>query len=144
MAELLTVAEYPAIRATIDVTLTAKALPDSVIGMAPYAGEAAAWVLGEQPDASTYVIGTDEYNAAQRAAIYACAALLVPAIPIITSEAYGNAFRYTREKYDPTVLAESLWAKAREAIDKTREDETPVVTGPSRFFFGTLKGRRGR
>lgn len=144
MAELLTVAEYPAIRAMIDVTLTARALPDSVIGLTSYAGEAVAWVLAEQPEATTYAVGTDEHTAVQRAAIYACAALLVPAIPIITSEAYGNAFRYTREKYDPAVLAASLWEKAREAVSKTKEDEISTATGPSRFFFGTLKGRRGR
>lgn len=139
----LSEAEYPAIRASIDISLSTSNLKDAVIGLAPYKGQAEAWVLTELPEAAAYAPGTPEYLAAQRAAIYACAALLAPAVPVITGETFGN-FRYTREKYDPEAVASALWGKARTAISEAAGDTPASSTTGSRFFFGTVKGRRGR
>lgn len=123
----LTVAEFPAVRAAIDITLDAKSLPDEVIGLPTYAGEAERWVLATDPASVLYTPGSDQYAQAQVAAIFACAAMLVPMVPMLTGETYGQAYRYTRKEVDQAALEASLWDRARTALSRASGD-APVPT----------------
>jgi hypothetical protein len=143
----LTAAEYPAIRAAIDISLDAGVLPDEVIGLPTYAGEADRWVLATNPAAATYTPGSDQYGAAQSAAIFACAAMLVQAVPMLTGETWGQAYRYTRKDVDLGSLEASLWDRARTALSRASGDIPTPDSGkpPSRFVFGRVgAGHRWR
>lgn len=139
----LTNAEYPAVRAAIDISLDPTNLPDDVIALPVYAGEAEQWVLAMNPLAGTYTTGSAEYLRMQVAAIYACAALVAPSVPVITGETFGQDHRYTRKDVDMAALAEKLWERARSAINAvigvTEADSRP----PRRFIFTRASGRRG-
>lgn len=143
----LTAAEYPAIRAAIDITLDPSSLPDEVIGLPTYAGEAEQWVLTTDPGAILYSPGSDEFKAAQVAAIFACAAMLTQMIPVLTGETWGQAYRYTRKETDLKALEATLWDRARTALGRASGDAPSPETdkAPSRFIFGLASaGRRRR
>lgn len=144
MPEYLSLAEYPAVRAAIDVSLDASNLPDDVIGLPMYAQEAERWVLAVNPLAATYTVGTTEYKQTQVAAIYACAALCVPAVPQLTSESYGQAMRYTRKEVDALALADALWGRAKSAIQAVVGAPEAEARPPVRFIFTRACGRRGQ
>jgi hypothetical protein len=140
----LTASEYPAVRAAIDVSLDASNLPDAVISLPMYAQEAERWVLAQNPLAATYAPNTDAFKRMQVAAIYACAALILPALPQLTAEVYGQAYRYTRQEVDATAQQNALWARARASIQAELGDDETVVSGPPlRFIFARAEGRRG-
>jgi hypothetical protein len=134
----LTVAEFPAVRAAIDISLDASALPDEVVGLPTYAGEAERWVLAADPASVLYAPGTDQYDAAKAAAIFACAAMLAQAVPILTGETWGQAYRYTRKDVDLATLEAALWDRARTALARASGAAQVVSEGkaPSRFVFG--------
>lgn len=144
MPKYLTAAEYPAVRAAIDVSLDASNLPDAVIALPMYADDAERWVVEQNPLAPTYTAGSDEFLKTQVAAIYACAALILPAVPNLTSESFSQAERYTREAIDVTAMQATLWARARSAIRGVLVVEPDTtIRPPVRFLFTTAKGRRG-
>lgn len=141
----LTPAEYPAVRAAIDISLGPRSLPDGVIGLPTYAGEAELWVLATSPESATYTPGSAQWQKAQVAAIMACAALLYPSIPILTSETYGSDYRYARSEVDAEKAARALWDRARTALADAAGDPTPTPSkAPSRFIFGRVAGNRRR
>lgn len=90
---LLTTADYPAIRAALDVSLTARDLPDSVIGLAIYVGAAEAEVLVRDPLAASRT-GAEQQHLVN-AAVFLTAALLAPALPDLTSEHFAE-YSYNR------------------------------------------------
>lgn len=143
MPEYLTPAEFPSIRAAIDVSLDASNLPDDVIGLPMYRQDAERWVVAMNPLAAAYELGSEPYLKTQVAAIYACAALVLPSVPQLTGESYGTAFRYTRKEVDPAALQQSLWDRARGAIRAALGEEALEVRAPARFIFTRAKGRRG-
>lgn len=140
----ITPAEYPAVRAALDISLDAANLPDAVIALPQYAGQAELWIRANDPNAAGYVPGTEEYIRTTIAAIYATAAYIVPALPNITSETYGDAMRYTRKEYDPAKLEASLWTRARGALPNlTGSSSAAPGKPPARFIF-TLASDDGR
>lgn len=144
MGIYLSAAEYPAVRGAIDISLDQKALPDEVLALPQYAGDAERWIIGQNPLAATYEAGTDEYLGMQVAAIYACAALVLPAVPNLTSESYGAGYRYTRKELDTATLVESLWQRASNAIKAVTGVVAPSAGRiPTRFIFTVATGRRG-
>jgi hypothetical protein len=139
----LSAAEYPAIRAAIDISLDAESLPDAVIGSSVYQDAAERWVLVANPDAATYAPGTSQYDLSRVAAINACAAMIAPAVPTLTRESYGDGYSYQREALATKELVDTLWSRAREAIaEATGSGGTVVDRVPSRFVFGRITGRR--
>jgi len=142
----LTAAEFPAIRASIDISLDTSSLPDDIIGLSTYAGEAERWVMATDPLAVTYTPGTDEFDAARAASIFACAAMLVQAVPMLTGETWGGAYRYTRKDVDLAALESSLWDRARTALTRASGETPTPTTGkpPSRFIFGKASAAYSR
>jgi hypothetical protein len=140
MPSYITPAEFPAVRAALDISLDAANLPDAVIALPQYAGQAELWVAANDPNAIIYFPGSEEHIRTTIAAIYACAAYIVPALPNITGETYGDALRYTREKTDMHGLEASLWARARASLPSLATSMATNGHAPARFVF-TLASR---
>jgi hypothetical protein len=139
----ITPAEFPAIRAALDISLDASNLPDAVINLPMYAGQAELWIVANDPLAPTYTPGSEAYIRTTIAAIYACAAYIVPALPNITSESYGDAMRYTRKEADMAKLEAALWTRARGALPSLAGSGADGgSTPPARFVF-TLASNDG-
>jgi len=131
----ITPAEYPAIRAALDISLDASNLPDAVIALPQYAGQAELWIAANDPNSVSYFPGSEERIRTTIAAIYACAAYIVPALPNITSESYGDAMRYTRKEVDMAVLEANLWSRARGALPNLTSSTPQTGKPPARFIF---------
>lgn len=143
---LISEAQHPSIRAALDLTLGAKALPSEKIELPIFQGAAETAVLARYPTAQAMVDastapGTDGAHV-QAAVILLTAAYIAPALPSLISEEFAE-YRYQRQKYDPESLAASLLARAEAELDaisiSTQEpsDDYPV-------FFTTAPGARGQ
>lgn len=139
MALPLTSAHYPAIRAAIDVTLTAELLPDAVIGLDVYVGAAVRTVQARDP-----LWETRTGDAAQQltlAAILLTAAALAPAVPQVVSERWGDQ-TYQRQPADMARLAAELRARADAALAAVLAPSDAASDRPTMFTLAS--GRRGR
>ena len=136
---LLTAADYPSVRAVLDITLDADSLPDSIIELPVYAGSAEADVAAKDPLYATRT-GTDKLHI-RNALILFCAARIAPAMPSITAETQG-----------PYVQARSPvdWMKRQAELTGRAESEIAAVLTPTQStvkyptFFTTGYGTRGR
>jgi hypothetical protein len=139
---LLTSLEYPSIRAAIDISLDATVLPDSIIGLPIYADAAEQDVLRRDPTAEDRT-GV-ELQHVTNAAIYLCAALLVPAVPQISGETTSGQHSYTRKLVDVDDLAATLRARADAELAAVLTPSTPPSSASRPTLFGLASGRRGR
>lgn len=136
---LLTSADYPSIRAAIDITLDSTAVPDSIIALDLYSGAGMRDVLLIDPDAETRT--EDELLHAQTAAVLFTAARLVRALPQVFKETFPD-HSYERNKWDAASLAAALVAAAGAELDAYLEPGTTTSDRPT--FFAVAHGRRGR
>lgn len=138
MTALLTSADYPAVRAAIDVTLDSTALPDAIIALDLYSGAGVRDVLAIDPDAESRT-GTDLQHA-QTAAVLFTAARLIGALPQITRERELE-YQVDFQRVSAATRAAELRALAAEELEAYL-DTTVAVERPT--FFGVASGRRGR
>lgn len=138
---ILSSTEYPAIRAAIDTELDTNSLPDAIIALSIYAGAADNDVIERDPDAESRT--GDEATRILNAAIYFCAARLVPAAIRITGlNTTTRDLSYRRPLYDPEKRAEELRGLAEEEINEVL---TPSETSPERpTMFTVASGVRGK
>lgn len=136
---LFTPADYPAVRAAIDVLLDSATLPDSVIVLDMYAGAGVRDVLLLDSLAASRT-GADLLHA-QTSAILFVAARLVGAIPQLTREAFGN-HSYERKAFDASARAAELRRQAATEIDVYLDPGDVTSDRPTRFAVAS--GRRGR
>jgi hypothetical protein len=135
-AVLVTTAQYPAVRAAIDVTLTADALPDSVIGLTIFAGKAERDAIARATNGAAIVASTagDDFDRLRDVAILLCAALVVPALPQITQESVGQRdYEYRAVAVDPLKRAAQLRAEA--AVILAALNGTRLI--PTQFTLAT-------
>lgn len=138
---ILTSAEYPAIRAALDVDLNDKDLPDSTIALTIYQDAADQDVLDIDPDAEGRT--GDEAAAVTRAAIYFCAARLAYAVVRITSLSVNTRdISYSKATFDPEERAAQLRAEAEEELAEILEPEEEAPRRPTMFSRAT--GSRGQ
>jgi len=137
------VADYPAVRAAIDLSLDDTTLPDDVIGLPIYAG-AAEVEIGRRVANYADVITAGGANAAllTNAAIWICAALLVPAVPNLTGERTPDSQQYSRQAFDPAAKVAQLRALADQAIGEVLGEDPLTAARP--VTFAVACGRRGR
>lgn len=83
---IISVVEYPAVRAAVHYRLTSKRLPDDFIALPIFAPEAELDLLALLPNAETFT-GT-RLSRAKNVVIYWTAARLVPSIPQVTSHSF--------------------------------------------------------
>mgnify|MGYP001003842829 CR=1 FL=1 len=139
MASLLTLTEYPAVRAAIDISLTATDLPDEVIGLPIYASAAEAAVKARDPDWDTRTGAAKDRLV--EAVICWTASLLAPALPALKSEAHPEGYSYSRE-IDYVGRASALRQQAETALTAVLTPSDPAAGRPT--FFALATGRRGR
>lgn len=146
--EILTTAEYPAIRAALDTQLTEANLPDSTLDLPIYVDAAVHDVRQAYEAAGSADDPADEADAdnqakISRAAIYFCAARLAPAVVRITSVQIATRDgSYSRQTFDPEKRAAELQAMAAAELAPILE---PSETTPNRpVMFALARGYRGR
>lgn len=135
---LLSAADYPAIRAAIDVSLTARVLPDSVIGLPIYVDAAEAEILTRDPLAESRTGAALQH--VTNAAVLLTAALLAPALPGYTAEDFSE-YSYQR-KTDWATRAAELRKRAEAELAAVLEPENPT-TASKPTMFTTAPGTRG-
>lgn len=138
---LLDAADWPAVRAAIDVDLSDTQLPDVTIELDIYAGAADADVLELHPTAEAET-GANLLRV-KRAAVFFCAARLVPVVVRLTAATVqARDLSYSRNLYDPAKRVEELKAMA---IEEINEVLTPSAETPERpVMFKRAPGRRGK
>lgn len=131
---------YNEVRATIDVSLTSRQLPDDVIAMSVYQGLAEREVIRAYPtavaDLDDPVLGPH----IKRAVVFLTASYLVPQVPFVIKENFGN-YTYTRKEIDLEGLADNLRGLAENELailNDAEVDYSPVPT-----LFTTAKASRG-
>ncbi|MGN6814406.1 MAG: hypothetical protein ACTHMP_26365 [Thermomicrobiales bacterium] len=136
---ILTSDLYPAVRAALDLDLTADELPDSVIAMPIYAGAADSAVLARDPDALTQT--GDALQHVKNAAVLFCAALLAPVVPQIVRERTPE-YDYWLTKTEWTDRAPLLRGRAEEELAAYLLPAETAAYRPT--LFARASATRGR
>lgn len=136
---LLSAADWPAVRAALDVTLDSSALPDATIALDIFSGEAMREVEARVTDATT-LTGDDALDVTA-AAVYLTAANLAPSMPSLT-RASGQYLDWQRKGMDWNQRAAELRARAEEKIADLLEPDTAAPHLPT--MFATAGGTRGK
>jgi hypothetical protein len=138
---ILTSDQYPAIRAALDVSLTAQQLPDATIAQDIFAGAAEGELLRRVPDAASKT--GDDLKRVKRALVWLTAALLAHSVVRITSMSVQTRdLSYSRQTFDPEEKAAELRSRAEAEIAMLL---TPSEATPSRpTMFTVAPGYRGR
>lgn len=138
---ILSSADYPAIRAALDVSLNAQQLSDATIGQDIFVGAAEAELLRRVPDAASRT--GDDLKRVERALVWLTAALLAHSVVRITSMSVQTRdLSYSRQSFDPERKAAELRGRAEAEIVMLL---TPGEATPSRpTMFTVAAGYRGR
>jgi hypothetical protein len=135
MPPLLSSTDFPAIRAAIDLSLDEATLPDDVIWLDIYVGEAERYVASQTADTG---------QNAKNAVVYWAASLIAPSVPQLTGERDTLGESYQRKVEDVAELVARLRAKAAEQIDIANEVDPELLTTANRpTFFALASGTRG-
>lgn len=127
---LITSADYPSIRALIDISLAEAQLPGSVIGLDDFAGAASREVQAQT---------TEENAHSKLAARLICAALLVPVVPKLKSQSIpGGSFE--REATDWSAHIQSLYDRAGLEISLAKGEDGQADIAASLPTMFTVAG----
>ncbi len=137
---ILTTADYPAIRAALDVELNAQRLPDATIAQDIFAGAAEAELLRRVPDAAD-LLG-DDLARVKRALVWLTAAYLAHSVVRITSMSIQTRdMSYSRQTFDPDEKAAELRSRAETEIGQLVTTTATTTARPTMFTLAA--GRRG-
>jgi hypothetical protein len=134
----LSAADYPSIRAAIDISLSEGSLPDTIISLPIYSGYAEQQVLAVVPDADT--ADTDRQAHLHNAAMLFAAAALCLAIPSFTREA-GPEFNASIDRVKPAELAADLRLRAASELEAGSPGAAAQLVP---LTFTVAKGSRGQ
>lgn len=133
MSNLIAIGDYAAVRAALDVSLTATELPDDVIEQPVFVDAAIAEIVDRYEDAESE-IDEDKLARLRRAAIYLTAARLAPAVVRITSiNMQLGDMSYTRQTFDPEKRAAELRGLAEIELVEVIEPEADDYARPTMF-----------
>lgn len=136
---LLTSANWPEVRAALDVSLTTRQVPDAVIAYDLYSGRAMRRVVEQVPTAESMT--GDNLQRCKNAAIFYTAAYLAPAIPNITRKSIGGGDTEMAYDIDWEARAANLLAAAAAEL---AEVLTPTETAAAMpLMFAVASGYRG-
>jgi len=137
---ILSSADYPEIRAAIDVALDDDDLSDAVIGYDIYVGSADLEVKDRIPSAESKT--GDELTHVKAATVLITAALLSPSVPQLVSTKAGEDFQFQYDKRDWVKHAAELRQRAERHIQAVL---TPTGDAPQRpTMFARVSGTRGK
>lgn len=136
---ILTTADYPAIRAALDVGLNATTLPDATIGQSIFVEAAEAELLRRVPDAASMSGG--DLARVRRALVWLTAAYLAHSVVRITSlSVQTRDLSYSRQTFNPDEKATELRSRAEVEIGMLL---IPTQVAPGRpTMFALAAGRR--
>lgn len=135
---ILTTADYPAIRAALDVDLTESKLPNRTIDLPIYRDAADQDVLAVIADAESQT--GENANRVKRAAIFFCAARLAPVVVRLTSlTVQARDLSYSKPVFDPEKRAAEL---RQLAVEELADISSASPTRPT--FFSVATGTRGK
>ena len=138
---LLTQNDYPAIRAALDVGLSAAQVPDALLAREVYHPAAEAEVLRRLPVAEGDLTDAQRERA-RRAAMFLTAALLAGALPTITQTDFAD-LSVRRQVPNAAERAATLRAQAEVELAALIEELGEVDTSIP-VFFTLAPGYRGR
>lgn len=136
---ILTPAEYPAIRAAIDLALDETTLPDAVIELPIFLAAADLDLKTRDPDWATRT--GDQLTQLTNAAIYLTAARIAPSVPRLQREVFGD-YSYQLQTIDWEARAAALNSMADGTLDLILDPGDTVSDRPT--TFSTAAGGRGR
>lgn len=129
--------DFPAVRAAIDTSLTAAALPDATIALDIYLGAAELYIISRDADAESRT--GDAETHIKNATTYYLAALLIPAVPHL-QEVSDRSIKYKRQA-DWDALEAQLRGRVEYHLAQVLE---PSEKAPGRpVMFAVATGRRG-
>lgn len=137
---ILTSADFPAIRAALDVDLNAQTLPDTTIAQDIFLGAAEAELLRRVPTAAA-MTGNDLARV-KRALVWLTAAYLAHSVVRTTSMSINTRdLSYSRQTFNPDEKAAELRARVEREYGMLL---APMAATPARpTMFTTVGGRRG-
>ena len=138
---LLTQNDYPAIRAALDVGLSAAQVPDALLARPVYHPAAEAEVLRRLPVAESDLTAPQRERA-RRVAMFLTAALLAGALPTITQTDFAD-LSVRRQVPNAAERAATLRAQAEVELAALIEELGEVDTSIP-MFFTLAPGYRGR
>lgn len=110
---LLTAADYPEVRAAIDVTLDDTSLDDTTVGRSIFVARAEEWVASRTVDTGAH---------AKRAVIFKLAALLTLSVPSLLGIIHqANSQGESKATITPAEKAASLMQQAEEELGLTSD-----------------------
>lgn len=122
---LLDAESYESIRKALDLSIDKGDLPDEVIALDLYSGEAERWVTSQITISGPEATG----SRAKLAAIYMAAALLAPAVTQIVSQKDATGETVTLKTFDPNKKESQMRARAAEMIALVNgSDEIELAT----------------
>lgn len=137
---ILSLADYPAIRAALDTSLDRSALPDDTIALDIYQGAAEREVQERDPDWATRS-GADALRL-RAAAVFLTAARLAGAVIRVTSvNVQSRDLSYSRPVFDPAQKAAELRALAEQELTAVLTPSADTSGRPT--MFSLASSRRG-
>lgn len=138
---ILVPADWPAVRDAIDTQVDDNMLKDSTIALNIYSGAADQDVIKLDPDAESRT--GDEGLAITRAAVYYCAARLIPVVlRILSLSTTTRDLRFTRSVPDAEQRANELRGMAVEEINEILTPGAEAASMPR--MFTKVTGIRGK
>jgi hypothetical protein len=137
---LLTAAEYPSVRAAIDLSLDSESLPDATIALPIYLDAADLAIKARDPLWATRT--GDALTLLTNACVYLTAALIAPAMARLLGETYADGYRYQLAAVDWDARAAALRGRAEDSLNALLTPEDGDSDRPT--FFAVASGRRGR
>ncbi len=138
---ILSTADYPAIRAALDVSLNEQLLPNATIGQGIFLDAAEAELLRRVPTAASMT--GDNLARVKRALVWLTAAYLAHSVVRITSlSVQTRDLSYSRQTFEPDEKAAELRARAEGEIGQLVEPAAATPTRP--VMFTLAPGYRGR
>lgn len=113
---LLSRANFPAIRAVIDIELDEVGLPDSIIQLDVFQATGEADVLSRDPIAASRTDLTEKLHIVNAAVLFT-ASYIVIALPRILKETFGVHYATTKQEVERKDLAALLRSRANDEID---------------------------
>lgn len=138
MGDILTSDDYDMVRAAIEVTLDADDLPDHVIAMDIYLGQAELDIKSKVENWSSLV--GDELVRLRNATVYQTALLLVDAVRLPLSKKVDDVtFRWSDR--DDDELKNKLRGRVDDELDELLD---PAYSEANLLIFDIASGQRGR
>lgn len=141
---ILATADYPAIRAAVDISLTTANLPDATIALDIYAGAAVRDVIDRYPGAAAVTVAATQLKITA-AAVYFCAArLAIPLTGVIVSSLSVSTRdqNWSRVAYNGEKRREDLLALVEAELADILEPDEETPNRPT--MFRLAPGYRGR